>query len=49
LTKLFEEYKRGKISEVINYFSEKKPKGEFVILIEGNKNKTKQNNLIEFK
>lgn len=34
LTKLFEEYKRGKILDVIEYFEEKGVKGEIVIVIE---------------
>lgn len=33
LTKLFEEIKRGTLSELISYFSQSKPKGECVILI----------------
>lgn len=34
LTKLYEEYKRGNISSVIEYFEEKGVKGEIVIVIE---------------
>lgn len=34
LTKLFEEYKRGKISEVIEYFEEKGVKGEIVLVVD---------------
>ena len=37
LTKLFEEIKRGSLSELISYFSQSKPKGECVILIGKNK------------
>ncbi|HEY2722534.1 MAG TPA: 16S rRNA (cytidine(1402)-2'-O)-methyltransferase [Chitinophagaceae bacterium] len=35
LTKLFEENKRGTLKEVHEYFSEKNPKGEIVIVVEG--------------
>ena len=38
LTKVHEEFIRGNLSDLIANFSERKPKGEFVILIEGNKN-----------
>ena len=37
LTKKFEEVKRGRISEMIKKFTEIKPRGEFVIVIEGNR------------
>jgi len=37
LTKLFEETKRGTIQEVLNYFTIKAPKGEFVIVVQGKK------------
>jgi len=37
LTKLFEETIRGTISEVLTYFSNKSPKGEIVIVVEGRK------------
>ena len=33
LTKVHEEYQRGKVSELINYFKENKPRGEFVVTI----------------
>ena len=33
LTKVYEEYQRGKVSELINYFKENKPRGEFVVMI----------------
>ena len=33
--KMFEETKRGTMKEVKEYFEEKKPKGEFVIIVEG--------------
>lgn len=35
LTKLFEETKRGTIEEVLEYYIEKPPKGEIVIVVEG--------------
>ena len=34
LTKLFEEYKRGKITDVISYYEEKKVKGEIVLVLD---------------
>jgi 16S rRNA (cytidine1402-2'-O)-methyltransferase len=38
LTKLFEEFKRDKISELIEYFSKiNRPLGEFIIIVSGNK------------
>ena len=37
ISKMFEETKRGKVKEVLIYFEEKKPKGEFVIVVEGKK------------
>jgi len=33
LTKIHEEYKRGKVSELLKYFEINKPRGEFVIMI----------------
>src|SRR3989344_3923840 len=33
LTKMFEEIKRGTLDELIKYYSEKKPKGEFIIIL----------------
>lgn len=36
ITKMFEEHYRGSIAEAIAYFTEKKPKGEFVIVLAGN-------------
>ncbi|HET9946548.1 MAG TPA: 16S rRNA (cytidine(1402)-2'-O)-methyltransferase [Patescibacteria group bacterium] len=33
LTKIYEEYKKGKISDIKKYFSAKEPKGEFVLLL----------------
>ena len=35
ISKIFEETKRGTMLEVIQYFEEKKPKGEFVIIVAG--------------
>ncbi len=35
LTKLHEEIYRGKISDAINFFNEVRPRGEFVLVIEG--------------
>lgn len=37
LTKLYEETKRGTVTELIDYFTEKPPKGEFVIVVSGKK------------
>lgn len=37
LTKIFEEFKRGCLSELIEYFSIKEPIGELVIIVSGNK------------
>jgi 16S rRNA (cytidine1402-2'-O)-methyltransferase len=37
LTKMYEETKRGSMNDVLHYFQEKKPKGEFVIVVEGKK------------
>lgn len=35
LTKLFEENKRGSLAEIANYYKEKPPKGEIVIIVAG--------------
>ena len=35
LTKIFEENKRGTLQQVCDYFSEKNPKGEIVIVVAG--------------
>lgn len=40
LSKLFEENKRGTLQELLTHFSSKTIKGEIVMVIEGNKNKT---------
>jgi len=37
LTKLYEETKRGTIQNVLEYFTTKAPKGEFVIVVQGKK------------
>ena len=37
LTKIYEETVRGTISELINHYQEKSPKGEFVIVLDGKK------------
>jgi len=38
ITKMFEETKRGSLLEILNYYKDKKIKGEIVIVLEGNKN-----------
>ena len=37
LTKMFEETKRGTVTEVLQYYTEKPAKGEIVIIVEGKK------------
>ena len=37
ISKMFEETKRGNLMQVLQYFEEKKPKGEFVIIVQGKK------------
>lgn len=37
LTKLYEETKRGTVKEVLEYYTEKPPKGEIVIVVSGKK------------
>ena len=37
ISKMFEETIRGTTIEVLNYFKQKKPRGEFVIVVEGHK------------
>ena len=37
ISKMFEETKRGNLTEVLQYFEDKKPKGEFVIIVDGKK------------
>ncbi len=38
ISKMFEETIRGSVSEILRHFEEKKPKGEFVIVVSGKKN-----------
>ena len=35
ISKMFEETKRGTLFQVLQYFEEEKPKGEFVIIVAG--------------
>ena len=42
LTKIHEEVLRGTISEMIEYYKEKSPKGEYVLIIEGAKEEEQQ-------
>lgn len=35
LTKKFEEFKRGTLEEIIKYYEENEPRGEFVVIVEG--------------
>ena len=35
ITKKFEETQRGTLAEVLEYFSQHEPKGEFVVVLEG--------------
>jgi|TARA_B100000959_G_scaffold102576_1_gene108179 16S rRNA (cytidine1402-2'-O)-methyltransferase len=37
ISKIFEETIRGRVFEILRHFDEKKPKGEFVIIVEGKK------------
>ena len=37
ISKLYESTYRGKLKEAIDFFEVNKPKGEFVIVVEGNK------------
>lgn len=39
LTKMFEENKRGSLEDVCNYYKEKAPKGEIVLVVAGSDNK----------
>ncbi|MDR0632180.1 MAG: 16S rRNA (cytidine(1402)-2'-O)-methyltransferase [Holosporaceae bacterium] len=38
MTKIFEEFRRGNLSELIEYFSNNEPVGEFVVIVSGNRN-----------
>ncbi len=40
LTKLYEDFQRGSLSEIIEHFFENEPTGEFVVIIEGNKDES---------
>ncbi len=42
LTKIYEEVLRGTISEMLEYYKEKSPKGEYVLVIEGAKEEEQQ-------
>lgn len=42
LTKLFEEYKRGKVKDIISYYEEKGVKGEIVLVIDKIKNEKEE-------
>ncbi len=41
MTKMHEEFKRGRLSDLIQYFTEVKPRGEFVLVIEGKRGEKK--------
>ncbi|HHU90553.1 MAG TPA: 16S rRNA (cytidine(1402)-2'-O)-methyltransferase [Clostridiaceae bacterium] len=43
LTKLHEEAIRGTVSDVVSHFEDKEPRGEFVIVVEGSKEKASDN------
>jgi 16S rRNA (cytidine1402-2'-O)-methyltransferase len=47
MTKLHEEYLRGFASELKEHFEQTKPKGEFVVVIEGNWRKMKTRDMVE--
>ncbi|MBO6303753.1 MAG: 16S rRNA (cytidine(1402)-2'-O)-methyltransferase [Selenomonadaceae bacterium] len=38
LTKTFEEFKRGKLSDFVKFYESEEPRGEFVIIVEGGEN-----------
>jgi 16S rRNA (cytidine1402-2'-O)-methyltransferase len=42
ITKLFEEHSRGTLAEILKEYQTKKPKGEFVIVVEGYDNRSKK-------
>jgi len=48
LTKKYEEIQRGEIEDIIHYFKENSPRGEFVLLIEGNLTLTTKNKASEW-
>jgi 16S rRNA (cytidine1402-2'-O)-methyltransferase len=37
MTKMFEEYWRGSVSEAIQYFKSQAPRGEFTLVVDGKK------------
>ena len=37
ISKLYEEVQRGSVATLIKHFEDKKPKGEFVLIVEGKK------------
>jgi 16S rRNA (cytidine1402-2'-O)-methyltransferase len=37
MTKMFEEYWRGMVSEAVQYFKSRPPRGEFTLVLEGHK------------
>ena len=41
MTKMYEEIIRGRLGELVEHFVTNKPRGEFVILVEGSRNSTK--------
>ena len=43
LTKIHEEFIRGKVSQILNEFESKEPKGEYIIVVEGIKIKEENN------
>lgn len=45
LTKIHEEVLRGKISEMIEYYKEKSPKGEYVLIVEGKTDVEEENDI----
>lgn len=48
ITKIFEESVRGKLSEVINHFSNNNPLGEFTVIVAGNTSENQTNNMAAF-
>lgn len=47
LTKLYEEFERGSISEILDIYSEKEPRGEYVVVVEGKNPKVLKEEEIE--
>jgi 16S rRNA (cytidine1402-2'-O)-methyltransferase len=45
ISKLYEETVRGTLSEILAIFAQKVPKGEIVVVIEGNKNQSDKNEI----